>query len=156
MRLSVIGTGYLGATHAAAMAELGHEVIGVDVDAEKIAVLQSGQVPFFEPGLPELLTAQLESGRLRFTTSFEEAAGFADLHFICVGAPQKKGGVAAEMRYVFESVDSVIAAMRPGGVIVGKSTVPAGTCAKLIDRITDAGATLVWKPEVLSAGVARA
>src|ERR1700742_4984304 len=111
MRLSVIGTGYLGATHAAAMAELGHEVIGVDVDADKIAALQAGTVPFFEPGLPELLQAQLATGRLRFTTSFAEAAAFGDVHFICVGTPQKKGEYAAEMRYVFESVDTLVASM---------------------------------------------
>src|SRR6201986_3967658 len=119
MRLSVIGTGYLGATHAAAMAELGHEVIGVDIDAAKIARLQSGEVPFFEPGLPELLKAQLASARRRFTPSFAEAADFGDVHFVCVGTPQKKGESAAEMRYVFEAVDTLVAAMRPGSVVVG-------------------------------------
>jgi UDPglucose 6-dehydrogenase len=154
VRLSVIGTGYLGATHAAAMAELGHEVIGVDVDAGKIAKLQSGEVPFFEPGLPELLKTQLASGRLRFTTSIADAVASADVHFVCVGTPQKKGEYAAEMRYVFEAVDAVVAGMRPGTVVVGKSTVPAGTCAKLIDRITEAGGTLVWNPEFLREGFA--
>jgi UDPglucose 6-dehydrogenase len=154
MRLSVIGTGYLGATHAAAMAELGHEVIGLDVDASKVATLAAGHVPFFEPGLESLLQAQLATGRLRFTTSFAEAGAFGDVHFICVGTPQKKGEYAAEMRYVFESVDALVATMRPGSVVVGKSTVPAGTCVKLLDRITAAGGTLVWNPEFLREGFA--
>src|SRR5690606_10010533 len=98
-RISVFGTGYLGATHAAGMAELGHEVIGVDVDEAKIARLQRGEVPFFEPGLPELLKKHVDSGRLRFTTDAAEAAEFADVHFIGVGTPQKKGEHAADMRF---------------------------------------------------------
>ena len=99
-RLTVIGTGYLGATHAICMAVLGYEVLGVDVDPDKIERLGSGEVPFFEPGLPELLTKALESGRLRFTTSYEEAGAFGDVHFVCVGTPQKKGEFAADMTYV--------------------------------------------------------
>jgi UDPglucose 6-dehydrogenase len=94
-RLSVIGTGYLGATHAVAMAELGFEVLGVDVDEAKVAALADGKVPFFEPELPELLVKNLETGRLRFTTSMREAGEFADVHFVCVGTPQKKGEYAA-------------------------------------------------------------
>src|SRR6478735_6757683 len=103
-RLAVFGTGYLGATHAAGMAELGHEVIGVDIDAAKVERLSRGEVPFFEPGLPELLRKHVDSGRLRFTTNPAEAAEFADVHFIGVGTPQRTGEYAADMRFV----DSVI------------------------------------------------
>src|SRR5215211_8766986 len=98
-RLTVIGTGYLGATHAVCMAVLGYEVLGVDVDASKIERLSSGEVPFFEPGLPELLAKALESGRLRFTTSLAEAGEFGDVHFICVGTPQQQGSYAADLTY---------------------------------------------------------
>src|SRR5690606_41750332 len=109
MRLSVFGTGYLGATHAAGMAELGHEVIGVDVDAAKIERLSRGEVPFYEPGLPELLRKHVESGRLRFTTDAAEAVEFADVHFIGVGTPQKPGEHGADLRYV----DAVIHTIGP-------------------------------------------
>ena len=106
-RLTVIGTGYLGATHAVCMAALGFEVLGVEIDERKVARLASGEVPFFEPGLPELLVKALESGRLRFTTSYEEAAEFGDVHFICVGTPQKEGSDAADMTYVDAGQDQV-------------------------------------------------
>src|SRR4051794_39119881 len=99
-RLTVLGTGYLGATHAVCMAELGFEVLGMDVDESKIEKLGKGEVPFYEPGLPELLTKNLDSGRLRFTTSYEEVGAFGDVHFTCVGTPQKKGEYAADMSYV--------------------------------------------------------
>src|SRR3954447_5867513 len=99
-RLSVIGTGYLGATHAVCMAELGYDVIGLDVDEAKVARLSAGEVPFFEPGLPELLRKTLASGGLRFTASYEEVAEFADVHFVCVGTPQSQGSYAADMTYV--------------------------------------------------------
>lgn len=149
MRMSVIGTGYLGATHAAAMAELGHEVLGVDVDELKVKKLSAGEVPFYEPGLPELLERNLDSGRLRFTTSFEEAGRFGDVHFVCVGTPQKQGEYAADLTYVDAAVDSLVAHLRPGAVVVGKSTVPAGTAARLAEKIENAGADLVWNPEFL-------
>ena len=105
LRLTVIGTGYLGATHAAAMAELGFEVLGVDVDPAKIASLSKGELPFYEPGLPELLLKHTASGRLRFTTSIEEAGAFGDVHFIAVGTPQKAGETAADMTFVEAAVD---------------------------------------------------
>ena len=92
-RLSVIGTGYLGATHAVCMVELGYEVIGMDVDEPKIEQLRAGQVPFFEPGLPELLGKHIDCGRLRFTTSYAEVADFADVHFVCVGTPQRQASL---------------------------------------------------------------
>src|SRR3954470_16522043 len=88
-RLTVIGTGYLGATHAVCMAELGFEVLGLDVDSDKIARLTDGEVPFYEPGLEPLLRKNLATGRLRFTTSYDEVAEFGDVHFLCVGTPQR-------------------------------------------------------------------
>src|SRR5262245_53792726 len=106
-RLTVIGTGYLGATHAICMAVLGYEMPGVDVDAAKVERLASGEVPFFEPGLPELLAKALESGRLRFTTSFAEAGDFGDVHFVCVGTPQRPGSYAADLRFVDAAVSDL-------------------------------------------------
>src|SRR5579885_3342679 len=124
MKMSVVGTGYLGATHAAAMAELGHEVVGVDVDEAKIALLAKGEVPFFEPGLPELLAKHVATGRLRFTTSVADAVSSADIHFICVGTPQKPGEYAADLSYVDAAFDAVLQLAKPGDTLVGKSTVP--------------------------------
>lgn len=154
MRMSVIGTGYLGATHAAAMAEMGHDVVGVDVDEAKVAELQAGRVPFFEPGLPELLSKQVDAGRLRFTTSVQEAVEFADLHFVCVGTPQKKGEYAADLAYVDAAFTEVARYVGPADVVVGKSTVPVGTAARLADLIEEAGSELVWNPEFLREGFA--
>ncbi len=154
MRLSVIGTGYLGATHAAAMAELGHDVVGLDIDQSKIERLSKGEVPFFEPGLPELLRANIGNGRLRFTTSVAEAAEFADVHFVCVGTPQKRGEFAADVSFVDAAVTSLCENLRPGATVVGKSTVPAGTAARLADQVRAAGGALVWNPEFLREGFA--
>jgi UDPglucose 6-dehydrogenase len=159
LRLSVIGTGYLGATHAACMAELGYDVIGYDVDEAKIAMLRGGQVPFFEPGLPDLLTKQVNSGRLRFTTDIAEVAGFADVHFICVGTPQMKDSFAADLRYVHAAVDSLAPLLTRESLVVGKSTVPSGTAAVLAARIAElapGGDTveLAWNPEFLREGFA--
>ncbi|WP_322778295.1 UDP-glucose/GDP-mannose dehydrogenase family protein [Frankia sp. Cas4] len=157
LRISVIGTGYLGATHAVCMAELGFEVIGVDVDPNKIARLAAGEVPFFEPGLEELLRKNLESGRLSFTTSLAEAATGADVHFICVGTPQHPGSNSADMRYVDSAVSGLIAGgLRPGSLVVGKSTVPAGTAARLADWLgaQAPGVELAWNPEFLREGFA--
>ena len=154
MRLTVIGTGYLGATHAAAMVELGHDVLGLDVDQSKVDRLNSGDVPFFEPGLPELLGKGLASGRLRFTTSYDEVGEFGEVHFVCVGTPQRKGEFAADLTYVDAAVDSLVAVLRPGALVVGKSTVPAGTAARLAGPIEAAGAELVWNPEFLREGFA--
>jgi UDPglucose 6-dehydrogenase len=154
MRLTVIGTGYLGATHAAAMAELGHDVLGIDVDQSKVDRLNAGDVPFFEPGLPELLRRGLAAGRLRFTTSYDEVGEFGEVHFICVGTPQRKGEYAADLTYVNAAVESLIPVIRPGALVVGKSTVPAGTAARLAELIEPAGAELVWNPEFLREGFA--
>lgn len=151
MRLSVIGCGYLGAVHAAAMASIGHDVVGIDVDERKIAILSKGEAPFFEPGLPEILSEGIASGRLRFTTDMAEAHG-ADVHFVGVGTPQQKDGYAADMSYVNAAVDSLIPYLRPGDIVAGKSTVPVGTAAELADRVVVTGATLVWNPEFLREG----
>src|SRR5690242_13241588 len=158
-RLTVIGTGYLGATHAICMAMMGYDVIGVDVDADKIDKLNSGEVPFFEPGLPELLTKALESGRLRFTTSFREAGDFGDVHFICVGTPQQKGSEAADLTYVNASVTALAEHLHRRALVVGKSTVPVGTAARLAELLrTTAPAgeevELAWNPEFLREGFA--
>jgi len=156
-RLTIIGTGYLGATHAVCMAELGFEVLALDVLPEKIALLQSGTVPFFEPGLPELLRKNLQTGRLRFTTSFEEVGAFGDVHFVCVGTPQKKGEYAADMTYVDAAFGALLPHVRPGSLLVGKSTVPAGTAERLADLIARQRGEeieLAWNPEFLREGFA--
>jgi UDP-N-acetyl-D-mannosaminuronate dehydrogenase len=126
-RLTVIGTGYLGATHAACMAELGFEVLGLDVDPEKVAALQAARVPFYEPGLEELIAKQVAAGRLRFTTSVEEVAEFGDVHFLCVGTPQKRGEFAADLRHVDAALDALAPHLRRPCLVAGKSTVPVGT-----------------------------
>ena len=155
MKISVIGCGYLGAVHAACMAELGHEVVGVDVDAAKVESLAAGKAPFFEPGLPELLLANVESGRLRFTTSMEEVAG-ADVHFVCVGTPQRQGEYAADLRFVDAAVESLLPHLGATDVVVGKSTVPVGTASAIAQRVADGapGAVLAWNPEFLREGFA--
>ena len=155
MRVSVIGCGYLGAVHAAAMADLGHEVIAVDVDAEKVAGLSTGTPPFFEPGLPEILSSSLASGRLRFTTDISEVAG-CELHFIAVGTPQSDDSGAADIRFVDAAVDALLPNLGPEDVVVGKSTVPVGTAQRLAEKLLSAGstATLVWNPEFLREGFA--
>jgi UDPglucose 6-dehydrogenase len=135
LRISVIGTGYLGLTHAVCMADLGHEVLAIDVDEEKIAKAARGETPFFEPGLEPLLRKNLESGRLRFTTSYAEVGEFADVHFICVGTPQVKGGAQADLSYVFGAAESLAPHLNRSALIVGKSTVPVGTSRQIIERL---------------------
>ena len=157
LRLSVIGTGYLGATHAACMAELGYEVVGLDFDPAKVDLLRSGRVPFYEPGLDEVLARNIEAGRLRFTTSFAEVGEFADVHFVCVGTPQAAGAQRADTSQVFGSVESLLPHLRPGALVVGKSTVPVGTAHQLAERIAESGpegAELAWNPEFLREGFA--
>jgi UDPglucose 6-dehydrogenase len=151
MRVSVIGCGYLGAVHAAAMASIGHDVVGIDVDERKIATLSRGEAPFFEPGLQEILTEGIASGRLRFTTDMAEAAG-AKVHFIGVGTPQQKDGYAADLTYVNAAIDGLLPYLSPGDIVAGKSTVPVGTAADLTPRVEATGAALVWNPEFLREG----
>ena len=157
--MTVIGTGYLGATHAACMAELGHEVLGVDVDEAKIEALQNGRVPFYEPGLPEVLERNIANRRLAFTTNYEEAAQFANVHFIGVGTPQQRGSYAADTRYVEAVIDSLVPHLEGEHLILGKSTVPVGTAAALqerADKLAQPGTTveIAWNPEFLREGYA--
>ena len=152
----MIGTSYLGATHAACMAELGFDVVGVDVDEAKIARLSAGEVPFFEPGLDELLRKNLDAGRLRFTTSYDEVAD-CDVHFLCVGTPQKKGAFAADLSYVDTAIGQLAPQLQRPCVVAGKSTVPVGTAERLADRLAAEspagdGVELVWNPEFLREG----
>jgi UDPglucose 6-dehydrogenase len=157
MRITVIGTGYLGAVHAAGMAALGHDVLGVDADPEKIEALKAGNAPFFEPGLPELLRETVRTGKLRFTTSIAEAAAFGDVHFVCVGTPQLPGSDAADLRFVNLVVDELVAALDHPALVVGKSTVPVGTARRLAGVVTagaPAGSKLAWNPEFLREGFA--
>ncbi|MEC5151123.1 UDP-glucose/GDP-mannose dehydrogenase family protein [Cryobacterium sp. GrIS_2_6] len=155
MKISVIGCGYLGAVHAAAMVELGHEVVGIDVDAKKIAQLAVGLPPFFEPGLPEILTSAMATGRLRFSTDIAEVAG-ARVHFVAVGTPQKPGSYAADLTYVDAAVQALLPHLSAGDLVVGKSTVPVGTASRLagIVEASGTGATLAWNPEFLREGFA--
>jgi UDPglucose 6-dehydrogenase len=154
MRISVIGCGYLGAVHAACMAELGHDVVGIDVDEHKVSELSAGRAPFFEPGLPEVLGRALESGRLRFSTDLSDAAG-AEVHFVAVGTPQTKGSHAADLTYVNAAVEGLLPHLSDGDLVVGKSTVPVGTAKRLADVVrASSGADLAWNPEFLREGFA--
>ncbi len=156
-RLAVIGTGYLGVTHAACMADLGFEVLGLDIDEEKVESLRKGQVPFYEPVLEELLQKHLQSGAVRFTTSYAEAGKFADVHFVCVGTPQRSDGLAADLTYVDAAVTALAPHLRPGALVAGKSTVPVGTAQRLAAWLADqapAGVELAWNPEFLREGYA--
>lgn len=158
-RIAVFGTGYLGATHAACMAELGHDVIGVDVDPRKLAKLKAGEAPFYEPGLNRILKNNVDSGRLRFTSSYAEAAEFANVHFIAVATPQKQGEFAADLRYVDAVIETLSPLLNEPAVIFGKSTVPAGTAARLGARareLAPAGdaVEVAWNPEFLREGYA--
>jgi UDPglucose 6-dehydrogenase len=157
MRCTVFGTGYLGATHAAGMAELGHDVVGVDIDAGKVAKLAGGDIPFYEPGLRKMLTDNLAAGRLQFTTDYEMAAGFADVHFLGVGTPQKKGEYGADLRHVHAVIDTLVPRLTRPSVLVGKSTVPVGTAAELAHRAaalapSGVDVEIAWNPEFLREG----
>jgi UDPglucose 6-dehydrogenase len=164
LKLTVIGTGYLGATHAAAMAELGFEVLGLDIEPRKVEMLSQGRVPMYEPGLEEMLARHVagldgSSGRLRFTTSWEEVAEFGDVHFVCVNTPQKHGEYACDMAYVDRAFALLAPHLRRPALVVGKSTVPVGSAARLaatLAELAPAGedAELAWNPEFLREGFA--
>ncbi|MFJ6894965.1 UDP-glucose dehydrogenase family protein [Streptomyces hokutonensis] len=160
MRLTVIGTGYVGAVHAACMTEIGHEVLGVDTDAERIAGLTCARPPFREPGLSEILRRAVDAGTLRFTTSPAEAARFGDTHFICVGTPQDPDSGVADLRYVDAALDGLLPHLRGSGyrrvLVVGKSTVPVGTAGRLAARLHVAAqdGEVAWNPEFLREGCA--
>ncbi|GHH58991.1 UDPglucose 6-dehydrogenase [Streptomyces umbrinus] len=164
LKITVIGTGYLGATHAAAMAELGFEVLGLDVVPEKIEMLQRGEVPMYEPGLEELLAKHVagiegSSGRLRFTMDWAEVAAFGDIHFVCVNTPQKHGEYACDMSYVDAAFASLAPHLTGPSLVVGKSTVPVGSAERLgrtLVELAPAGedVELAWNPEFLREGLA--
>jgi UDPglucose 6-dehydrogenase len=159
VRITVVGCGYLGATHAACMAELGFDVVGIDVDAEKVRILNEGRTPFFEPGLEPMLRKHVETGRLRFTTSFEEAGTFGDVHFLCVSTPQRNGDYAADLSHLSSAVTSLAPWLDRPCLVVGKSTVPVGTAAQLARQLValapaGAGVDLAWNPEFLREGFA--
>ncbi len=155
LTLSVVGCGYLGATHAACMSSLGFTVVGVDTDPEKVALLQSGKLPFYEPGLDTLLEQEMKTGRLSFTTDFS-AVKDADVHFVCVGTPQSKDGLAADLTYVKSAVAAIAPYLKDGSLVVGKSTVPVGTAQGLRAELakTAPQADLAWNPEFLREGFA--
>ena len=155
LTLSVVGCGYLGATHAACMSSLGFTVVGVDTDPEKVALLQSGKLPFYEPGLDTLLEQEMKTGRLSFTTDFS-AVKDADVHFVCVGTPQSKDGLAADLMYVKSAVAAIAPHLKEGSLVVGKSTVPVGTAQGLRDELAKIApqADLAWNPEFLREGFA--
>src|SRR6201991_1635891 len=158
-RIAVFGTGYLGATHAVCMAELGHDVLGVDIDAGKLAKLGAGEAPFYEPGLDEVLKSNVDAGRLRFTSSYEEAAEFAEVHFIAVATPQKQGEFGADLKYVDAVIETLAPLLTAPAVIFGKSTVPVGTAARLGARARELAPVgdaveVAWNPEFLREGFA--
>jgi UDPglucose 6-dehydrogenase len=157
-RVTVIGTGYLGLTHAVCLADLGHEVLAIDVDAAKIAKAANGEAPFFEPGLEPLLRKNLDSGRLRFTMSFAEVADFGDVHFLCVGTPEGESG-RADLGYVYSAADALAPHLASRCLVVGKSTVPVGTARQVVSRMQAAAPAgreveLAWNPEFLREGFA--
>jgi UDPglucose 6-dehydrogenase len=158
-RLTFIGAGYLGATYAICYAELGYEVLGVEIDVNKIDNFMRGEVPFHEPGLDEMLKRNLAAGRLRFTNSYQEAADFGDVHFICVGTPQRSDGMGADLRYVESAVVPLARHLTRKALIVGKSTVPVGTAEwveQLVAKHADPalGVEVAWSPEFLQEGFA--
>ena len=157
MRITVLGTGYLGATHAASLAEMGFEVLGVDIDPAKLESLSAGVLPFHEPELPQLLRKHVDSGRLRFTSDYEEAGPFGDVHFIGVGTPQRPGAFAADMSFVDSAVEQISRHLTRDAVIAGKSTVPVGTARRLRELAREnapegTAVDLVWNPEFLREG----
>lgn len=158
LRISVIGTGYLGAVHAVGMAELGFDVVAVDVDADKIAALARGESPIYEPGLDDLLRKHSSTGQVVFTTDITAAAD-ADVHFVCVGTPQRPDSLAADMTYVNAAIDNLAPHLERPCLVVGKSTVPVGTARPLAERLVKlapvgSGVELAWNPEFLREGFA--
>jgi UDPglucose 6-dehydrogenase len=156
-RLSVIGTGYLGATHAACMASLGHDVVAFDLDSEKIGKFSSGNLPFFEPGLADLLKAGIKSGKLRFTNELADAISNSEVHFICVGTPQVSESGAADLSQIHSAVKAMAPLLSEGSTVVGKSTVPVGTASWVNQYFSEHAAQnvkLVWNPEFLREGFA--
>ncbi len=157
MKVSVIGLGYLGATHSVAMSKLGHRVVGIEQNPVKLAELQKGNAGFFEPGLDQALAEELKSGRLSFQSGHDQTSADADIHFLCVGTPQSQGSLAADTSYLYSAITDLAPVLKPDSVVVGKSTVPVGTAKALTDKLSElAGfsAQLAWNPEFLREGTA--
>jgi UDPglucose 6-dehydrogenase len=154
----VIGTGYLGAVHSACLAELGFEVLGLDRDPERVAALARGEPPFYEPGLADLLHRHtVGTGRLRFTTSYAEVAEVGDVHFLCVGTPQREADYAADLSHLDAAVAALAPLLHRPCLVVGKSTVPVGTARRIASVLTASAPAggevgLVWNPEFLREG----
>src|SRR5436190_8088630 len=125
-RVAVVGTGYVGTVAAACLAALDREVIGLEIDRRKLETLNDGRVPFFEPGLEELLVAGLSSGRLRFTDDAADAVGSSDVIFLSVGTPSTTAG-HADTSAVEAAARAIVREIREPKVLVTKSTVPIGT-----------------------------
>ena len=159
MRITVIGCGYLGATHAASMADLGHEVLGMEIDPAKREALSQGKVPIYEPGLEQLMAQGVESGRLRFTGSYADVAAFGEIHFVCVGTPQQAESLAADISQVETAMAGLAPYLDRPTLVVGKSTVPVGTAERMSALLAaqapaGADALLAWNPEFLREGFA--
>jgi UDPglucose 6-dehydrogenase len=157
VRVTVIGAGYLGLTHAVCLADLGHDVLAIDVDADRIEQAARGEAPFFEPGLEPLLRKNLDAGRLRFGAGYAEAGEFGEVHFLCVGTPQGSETGAADLSDLHAAADALAPHLRPGSLVVGKSTVPVGTARALLDRLRRSApdpsqVDLAWNPEFLREG----
>lgn len=157
LKVSIIGLGYLGATTAVAFAKLGHDVIGIDSDADKLATLKNGRVPFYEPGLDDALSEALAQGNLKFQTSQDSNSGAADIHLLCVGTPQSKTGLGADTSYLFSAVADLAPYLSEDSVVAGKSTVPVGTAKALrahLSNLVDFEPHVAWNPEFLREGTA--
>jgi len=159
MKISVIGLGYLGTTHAVAMAKLGHSVIGIEPDQTRIQALAAGELPFFEPGLGKALKEVIAAGSVSFQTQHDAQSAACDVHFICVGTPQQSGQQSADTAYVFAAAKELAAVLKPSSLVVGKSTVPVGTARELIASMQEVAGfvpKLCWNPEFLREGTALA
>ena len=157
MRIGVIGLGYLGVTNAVAMAKLGHEVIGIESNREKLNLLSSGKVPFFEPGLQQALNEVTKSGSLSFQEKHDRSSASCQLHFLCVGTPQEIGSYAADTSYVFAAAEELARIVSEDTIVVGKSTVPVGTAEVLRGRMSELAGfdvKVAWNPEFLREGTA--
>jgi UDPglucose 6-dehydrogenase len=157
MKITCIGTGYVGLTTGACLANLGHDVLCVDIDEEKIEKLKRGEIPFYEPGLKELVLKNREKGRLNFTTNIEEGIKGSGIFFNCVGTPSKEDG-SADLQYVFKVAEEVGKFAKGFSYLVNKSTVPPGTarkCFELIRKVDpDSAVEVVSNPEFLKEGAA--
>lgn len=157
MQITVVGMGYLGVTHAVTMSKLGHQVLGIENNLDRISALENGVLPFYEPGLEIALRDELLSGRLSFAKTHDLRTNEASVHFICVGTPQKEDSLGADTRQVFTAVRELSQWLKPKCVVVGKSTVPLGTAKAirtLLEESSSPEVRVAWNPEFLREGSA--